>query len=100
MDKQITLSYNFSEDDLLAIRAIVKDVIEEAVGEFGTKQRQSANFKSTKDACEALNITRPTLDKYRKQGRIIGSKVGGKWFYSEHEIKVFIDGGIRTSAFL
>ena len=90
MNNQVNLSFNFSEEDKQTIREIIQEELHEAIHSFGTKQRQSTNFKSTKEACEALNITRPTLTKYRKQGRKDGKKVGGKYFYSEHEIESLV----------
>jgi hypothetical protein len=77
MNDTLNLSFNFSEEDLQTLREIIQEELTEAIHSFGTQQRQSTNFKSTKEACEALSISRPTLTKYRKLGMIEGNKVGG-----------------------
>ena len=86
MTKNIELSYSFSEEDKETLRDIIREEVGQMIYNFGQRQRESANFYTTKIACERLKITRPTLNKWREQGRLIGEQVGTAWYYSEAEV--------------
>jgi excisionase family DNA binding protein len=45
-----------------------------------------------KEACEKLNLSRTTFDRYRKDGKIVVSKVMGKNYVTSQEIKTYLDG--------
>ena len=40
-----------------------------------------------------LGVTKRTLMNYTKTGKITGSKIGGKWVFTEQQIKDFINRG-------
>lgn len=40
-----------------------------------------------------LGVTKRTLMNYTKTGKITGSKIGGKWVFTEQQIKDFINLG-------
>lgn len=48
---------------------------------------------STDEAADILEITKRTLMTYLKQGRIVGSKIGGRWHFTEKQIQDYITQG-------
>ena len=46
----------------------------------------------SEELCELFGITKSTLQRYRKEGRIISVAVGRKKYTSEKEIKRFLRG--------
>jgi len=48
---------------------------------------------TSKEVMEVLNISRPTFDKWMKERKLKGYKVGRKWLFKEDEIMAFIEKG-------
>jgi excisionase family DNA binding protein len=51
------------------------------------------NTLTSKKVIEILNISRPTFDKWIKERKLKGYKVGRKWLFKEDEIMAFIEKG-------
>lgn len=44
------------------------------------------------ELCELLNMTPQSVRKYLNEGKIRGTKAGGKWLVDEEAIKEFLRG--------
>ena len=82
-----------SHNDLLAV---VKQALHEALLEL-----PSSNFNSdeppddfevlsSKDVCNLLGISMPTLTKYRRRGKLKAKKVGRKYHYLKSDLNNFL----------
>ncbi|WP_278602538.1 helix-turn-helix domain-containing protein [Alistipes indistinctus] len=45
----------------------------------------------SQDVCQALGITKRTLQSYREKGIVPYSNVGGKFFYRENDIVAYLE---------
>ena len=45
---------------------------------------------SLEEAAELLGVTRGTVTKYVQQGRIVSTLIGGKKYFSEENLKSFL----------
>ena len=45
---------------------------------------------SLTEAAELLGVTKQTITKYLKQGRIVSTTIGGKKYLSEENIRAFL----------
>lgn len=45
---------------------------------------------SMQETGELLGVTRPTITKYMREGRIIATKIGGKKYFTEENLRAFI----------
>lgn len=45
----------------------------------------------SQDVCQALGITKRTLQSYREKGIVPYSNVGGKFFYRENDIAAYLE---------
>lgn len=50
---------------------------------------------TSKEVIELLNISRPTFDKWIKERKLKGYKVGRKWLFKEDDIMAFIEKGVN-----
>ena len=63
-------------------------------GLFRITVKIAAGITHTADETAAiLGVTKRTLMNYTKTGKITGSKIGGKWVFTEQQIKDFINRG-------
>ncbi len=50
-----------------------------------------------KDIEEILHVKERTLFRYLKEGLLKGSKMGGKWLFTNEDIKKFLASGRKKS---
>lgn len=55
------------------------------------QQRYKKSLLTKKETARELNISQATLDRLRKNGKIISKRVGGGIFFTLHEITSFLD---------
>lgn len=91
----IKVNFDFSEQDKSTIKDAVREVVQEAISEFGDKQRRNIIYKDTQEVCEVLKCTKPTLQRWRDRGYIEASLIGGKYLYSEDSIKKAQELGLK-----
>ena len=48
-------------------------------------------YYSILEVAEMLSITRRSLMNYISNGRIVGKKIGRLWYFTEEDIKAFLD---------
>jgi excisionase family DNA binding protein len=48
---------------------------------------------SVKEVCELLGVSRRTITSYVNDGKLKGSKIGGRWVFTEKQLKEFINEG-------
>lgn len=90
-----TINIDLTEDTLQAIKEVVKDEIAEAINAFGVAQRQSVRFLSSSKAAQLLEISKPTLNRFRRDGFVAGKRVGNTFYYSEAEIEAATHLGLK-----
>lgn len=44
------------------------------------------------EVAELLSVTTRTMLNYMKNKRIVGQKIGGRWYYTEENVKAFLQG--------
>lgn len=86
--------FEYNPDELLEL---IKVAVREVIHEQRTQPianspplSQDIEVLSPAQVCEILHISRPTLAKYNKSGKLIGKKLGGKIFYQRKEINKFL----------
>lgn len=45
------------------------------------------------EVCELLNVSRRSITNYVNEGKLKGSKIGGRWMFTEKQLKDFINEG-------
>ncbi|WP_302949418.1 helix-turn-helix domain-containing protein [Alistipes indistinctus] len=45
----------------------------------------------SQDVCQALDITKRTLQSYREKGLLPFSRIGGKYFYRLSDVEAFLE---------
>lgn len=81
-----------SQDDLLAlIKQAVQEVLSDNHSSFNSlPPPNDIDVLTSKDVCNLLGISTPTLIKYRKSGRLRGKRVSGKYHYLKSDINNFL----------
>lgn len=54
------------------------------------RQILDVTLYSLEEAAELLGVRRDTLTKYIKQGRIVSTLIGGKKYFSEENLRNFL----------
>ena len=44
------------------------------------------------EVADILSVTTTSIHNYIKRGLLAGQKIGGRWFISEENIKIFVNG--------
>lgn len=83
-----TISFQCTPDELFElIKNAVRTVTAENKADTQINIPQADGVLSSKEVCELLHISAPTLIRYRKEGKIKGKRVGGKIFYKKSEVE-------------
>lgn len=87
--------FECSPDELLelikiAVREILHEQLEQPLAN-SPPLNQDAEVLSPAQVCNILHITRPTLAKYHKIGKLKGKKVAGRIFYKRSEVNNFLN---------
>lgn len=56
------------------------------------KEILNIKLYSTKETADMIGVTEITVRNYFKQGKMIGQKIGGDLYFSEGNIKDFLNG--------
>lgn len=59
------------------------------------KKIGSITLYSLTELCETLNLTKPTLRRYFRTGKLKGQKVGITWYASEESLREFFNSEAR-----
>lgn len=62
------------------------------------KEIMGTTLYTLKEAAELFGITQRTMFIYLKDKRIVGQKIGGKWYFTEETLKKFIRGDIGAAS--
>lgn len=88
--------FEYNRDELLEL---LKDAVREVLHEQNyvapiansPPAIQNLDVLSPAQVCDILRISRPTLNKYRKTGKLKGKKTDGKVFYKRSDIDNFLN---------
>lgn len=61
------------------------------------KEIMGTTVYTIKEAAQALEVTERTMQNYIKNKRLFGQKIGGKWYFTEEVLKMFIEGDIGAA---
>ncbi len=82
--------FEYSEDELIElIKVAVRDILHEqqvTTIAHSPPTSQDTEVLSPTQVCNVLHISRPTLSKYNKLGKIKAVRIGGKIFYKKSDI--------------
>ena len=67
------------------------DRLEKHFDHVARKQPLSENWYSLDETCEFLRVSKRSLQKYRDEGYIAFSKVGGKFYFKASDIETFLN---------
>lgn len=83
-----TISFQCTPDELFElIKNAVRTVNAEGKEQARVNTPKVDDVLSPKEVCKLLQISAPTLIRYRKEGKIKGKRVGGKVFYKMSEVE-------------
>jgi len=75
----------FTSLDINDLENIIKNCIREELQEM-TKQDENSELLKANEVCEYLRISKVTLYKWLKQGKITGYYLGSRLFFKKTEI--------------
>lgn len=70
---------------------IIKPLVRAAVEEIRPADAEPKAFLTNDEACAYLGLARPTLAKYRANGTLPFSKLGGSVFYRREDVEAILD---------
>ena len=79
---------------------LVRACFEEALGEI-RKEWQEQPMKpwlSNDEAMEYLQVSRPTLQRYRDSGKLPSGKIGSKVIYRRDDLDAFVEAHMRKKS--
>ena len=82
--KNIIISTHFELEEL------INDSVKNALKELDKKPVEK-KILTIREAFKYLNISRPTLLRWRKQGKIKGIKVEGKVLFRKEDLDAFLE---------
>ncbi len=81
MSNEKQIFTNITED---RFRKLIREVIREEIS--GINHSETEDLIKAKEACDYLMISKVTLYKWMKQGKIIGYYLGTRLFFKKSEI--------------
>jgi excisionase family DNA binding protein len=78
------------EEKISVIMAEIQD-LKKILSSFKLVSKELEMY-TIKEACEKLNLSRTTFDRYRKDGKIVVSKVMGKNYVTSAAIEMYLNG--------
>ncbi len=82
MSNEKQIFTNITED---RFRELIREVIREEIS--GINHSETEDLIKAKEACDYLMISKVTLYKWMKQGRIIGYYLGTRLFFKKSELE-------------
>ena len=82
MSNEKQIFTNITED---RFRELIREVIREEIS--GINHSETKDLIKAKEACDYLMISKVTLYKWMKQGRIIGYYLGTRLFFKKSELE-------------
>ncbi len=87
--------FEYTQDELSElIKNAVREVLHEQISlpiANPPPASQDVEVLSPAQVCAMLHISRPTLTKYHKTGKLKGKKAGGKVFYKRSDVNKFLN---------
>jgi excisionase family DNA binding protein len=72
----------FSFEDL---KNLIQETVQKTISQT-LQKKELEKIYSKKEAAEYLNVSQPTIDRWKKQKRINYSKIGGKVTFTETDL--------------
>lgn len=82
MSSEKQIFTNISED---RFKEIIQEVVRDEIAKLNLSE--SEDFIKAKDACDYLMISKVTLYKWLKEGKIIGYYLGTRLFFKKSELE-------------
>jgi excisionase family DNA binding protein len=76
------LSITLTGEDL---KNLIQETVQKTISQT-LQKKELEKIYSKKEAAEYLNVSEPTIDRWRKQKRINYSKIGGKVTFTETDL--------------